>query len=182
MSSYVETMITQQVDGSALTAAAAASMLPAQAKFTFPANFFQFIGQSIRITASGRISNVITTPGTGRFDVRFGGTVVFDSLAFPLNQVAKTNVGWWLEIVMTVRAMGSAGNFMGLGNWTSEAYVGSPAASAGGNGTVMLPYNVAPAVGNNVDFTAAQQCDMFFTQTVATGSMTCHEMILERLN
>lgn len=182
MSSFVETMITQQVDGSALTAAAAASMLPAQAKFTFPANFFQFIGQSIRITASGRISCAVTTPGTGRYDLRLGGTVVFDSLAFPLNIVAKSNVGWWLEIIMTVRAMGSAGNFMGQGNWTSEAYIASPAASAGGNGTVMLPYNTAPVVGSNVDFTAAQQCDMFFTQTVGTGSMTCHEMILERLN
>lgn len=182
MSSYQETLITSQLDGSALTAAAAASMLPAQAKFTLQANFFQYIGQMIKITASGRISNVITTPGTARFDLRAGVTVIADTLAMPLNIVAKTNVGWMLEMLLTVRAVGAVGNLMMQGFWLSEAYIGSPAAAAGGNGMVMVPYNTAPVVGANFDMTAAQQLDMFFTQTVATGSLICHQYKVERLN
>ena len=78
-----ETLITAQVDGTTLTAAAAASCIPAAAKVTIPANYFQ-IGKTLMLFATGRISSAVTTPGTARFDVRFGSTVVFDSLAMNL--------------------------------------------------------------------------------------------------
>jgi hypothetical protein len=165
-----------QSDGSTLTAAAAASMLPGPAKIVLPANFFDRVGKAVKINATGRITNVVTTPGTARYDVRLGGTVVFDTNAMPLNIVAKTNVGWWLEVMLTCRAVGTTGNLFGQGLWQSESYIGSPAATAGGNGSIMLPYNAAPAVGANFDTTIAQTFDMFFTQTVATGSMTLHQI------
>jgi hypothetical protein len=40
----------------------------------------------------------------------------------------------------------------------------------------------APAVGTGFDTTASQKLDVFFTQTVATGSLTVHNYILEALN
>jgi hypothetical protein len=46
----------------------------------------------------------------------------------------------------------------------------------------MLPWNSAPAVGNNFDSTASQQVDIFFTQTVATGSLTVHQYELIAAN
>ena len=108
--SFVEELIEAQGDGSALTAAAAASALPPAALYTLPANFFNRIGKRIRVLASGRISCVITTPGTARFDLRFGGTVVFDTLAMNLNVVAKTNVHWALDVILTCRAIGTSAN------------------------------------------------------------------------
>src|SRR5437867_3585931 len=105
--SWWQTLISAQVDGTALTAAAAASCLPAAAKFTFPANLLK-VGDQFRVTASGRISNVVTTPGTARFDVRFGSAVVFDGGAINLNVVAKTNVGWWLDVLLTVKSIGAS--------------------------------------------------------------------------
>jgi len=92
-----------------------------------------------------------------------------------LNIVAKTNVPWELEIDLTCRAVGAvtASNLMGIGRFTSEAYRGSPVPSVGGNGTLMVP-TTAPAVGTGFDNTAANVIDMFFTQTVSTGSMTVH--------
>lgn len=164
-----------QADGPTLTAAAAASMLQPQAKAVLPAGYFDRVGKQLLILATGRISNVVTTPGTARFDVRMDSTVVADSNAMPLNVVAKTNVGWWLEMLLTCKAVGSAGNLMMQGRWQSESYIGSPAATAGGNGSIMLPYNAAPAVGANFDTSVAHALDVFFTQTVATGSMTCHQ-------
>lgn len=180
---WVQVVTNSQVDGSALTAAAAASMLPAQAKYTFPQNYFSDIGQMVHVRASGRYSVVITTPGTLRFDLRLGGTVIFDSLAIALDSsAAYTNVGWYLDVLLTVRAVGSAGNFMGQGTLVATGIAGQIATPPKGALTAILPWNSAPAVGNNVDFTTALQLDAFFTQTVATGSMTCHQYVAETLN
>lgn len=172
-------------DGATITSTSAASCIPAAAKCTLtPGDSFWFPGKQLQITASGRISCAVTTPGTARFDVRFGATVVFDGLALPLNIVAKTSVGWWLEILLTCRTIGNSTNatLFGQGKWTSEAVVGAPLPSVGGNGVIMLPYNAAPAVGTGFDSTVTQTVDMFFTQTVGTGSLTLHQYLLEELN
>lgn len=180
--SWAGILASQQVDGSALTAAAAASMLPGQAKYNLPAGFLQFIGQVLQIKASGRVSTVITTPGTIRFDVRFGAIVVFDGLAvLPDTVAAHTNVGWYLDILLTVRSVGNgtAATLFGQGTWTCEDILGVPATAPKGVLTAMLPWNSAPTVGNGFDSTTANTVDVFFTQTVATGSLTCHQYTLE---
>jgi hypothetical protein len=183
MQGWQETLITAQSDGAAVTAAAATTLLPAHAKYTLAPNFFSRLGQKLRIKATGRISSLITTPGTARFDVRFGATVVFDGLAILLDTVAAhTNVGWWLEIEMTLRAVGATANLMGQGFWTCEDILGVPAAAPKGVLSAMLPWNSAPAVGNNFDSGASQQVDLFFTQTAATGSITLHTFELISAN
>lgn len=175
---YRKHIYSTQIAGPALTAAAAATCLPAT-KPTLPANFFENLGQVVWIKAHGAISCAVTTPGTGRFDVRLGGTVIFDTLAMNLNIVAKTNVPFELEIMLTLRAVGSAGNLMGVGRFSSEAVIASPLPSVGGSGVFILPQSAAPAVGGNFDTQVAQQLDCFFTQTVATGSMTLHQFVVE---
>jgi len=170
-------------DGSPITAAAATSCLPPSGKISLQPGFFFFPGQMLHIYAMGRISCVVTTPGTARFDFRLGGTVVFDTGALNLNTTAKTNVPWWLEIYLTVRAIGSgtSANLMGLGEFMSEAVVGSPANTAGGNGSLLCPVG-APAVGGGFDSTVSLTTDLFFTQTVATGSLTLHQYKLTSIN
>lgn len=179
---WKEPLISSQVSGAAVTAAAATSLLPAQAKATLQPNFFS-IGKQLVIEATGIISSVITTPGTAQFTVKFGGTTVFDGLAILLDSVAAhTNVGWWLRILLTCRAVGSAANLMGQGMWTCEDILGVPATAPKGVLTAILPWNSAPAVGNNFDSTTTQQVDLLFTQTVATGSCTCHQFSLAAYN
>jgi hypothetical protein len=142
-----------------------------------PNNYWSVAKQWLCIL-HGRISCVVTTPGTGRIDLRTGpsGTIVaFDSGALNLNIVAKTTVPWLMWILLTCRAIGSgtSSNLMGVGQFTSEAVVGAPANTAGGNGTLNCPVG-APAVGTGFDNTAQNALDFFFTQTVATGSFTMH--------
>lgn len=171
-----ETLITAETDGTAVTAAAAATLLPTNAKITLPNNFF-YIGRKLQIRASGRISSVITTPGTARFDVRVGAVVAFDGLAILLDSVAAhTDVPWWLEIDLTCRAVGSGTSttLFGTGRWTCEDILGVPASAPKGVLTAILPWNTAPAVGTGFDNTAANTLDLFFTQTVATGSCQLH--------
>ena len=181
--SWQEVLVTAQGDGTALTAASAASCLPAAAKFTLPNNFFDGAGKVIKVTALGRISCAVTTPGTARFDVRFGSTVVWDSAALNLNTTAQTTVPWILEVWLTCRAVGQSttATVLGIGRFQSEAVVGSAADTAGGNGSLLCPVG-APAVGTGFDSTASQAVDLYFTQTVATGSLTLHQYILEAIN
>lgn len=176
MYGLIEPLVSAQIDGTARTAAATASLLPGAAIKTLPANYFDTIGQQLLIKASGKVSTVITTPGTIRFDVRLGGTAVFDSLAIlPDTVAAHTDVGWELEILMTLRAIGASANFMGIGRFTCEDILGVPASAPKGVLSAILPWNSAPAVGGNIDSTTALALDLRFTQTVATGSITLQQ-------
>ena len=99
-----QVLVTAQVDGTALnTSTTATSILPPQAKYTLPANALAYIGQQMRVRATGRVSNIVTTPGTLTFSLRFGATTVATGGAISLNTTAKTNVTWKLDWGFTVR-------------------------------------------------------------------------------
>lgn len=179
---YWETLVSAQVDGTAVTAAAATSLIPPAAKKLLAANYFDVIGKQMLVKASGRISSVITTPGTARFDFRIGG-VVFDSLAILLDTVAAhVTVGWDLEILLTCRSIGTAGTLFGQGRWTCDDLLGRPVGTPMGVLSAILPWNTAPAVGTAFDTTVAGVMDLFFTQTVATGSCTLHQYSVIGMN
>ena len=178
--SWLQTLNNSPIDGAALTnTTTATSLLPAIAKPTLPANYFTSAGKMFKLRATGRISTVVTTPGTLTLDVRFGSVVVFNGGAMTLNTVAKTNVGWVLDVDITVRAVGATttANVIGQGLWTSEAVIGAPLPTAGGATSHVLPYNTAPVVGTGFDSTAAFTVDMFATWSVANAanSITCHQ-------
>lgn len=180
-----EVLTASIVDGTANTTGAAASCVPADNVITLPSYYFQ-VGRVFRVTAYGRISNAVTTPGTARFQVRSGpaaATSIYDTGAISLNIVAKTNVPWILTVIFTCRSVGNgtACTFMGAGEFESEAVVGSLTPANGGNGVQVVP-TTAPAVGSGIDSTVVNQLDLWFTQTVATGSMTCHLYVVESLN
>lgn len=186
---WQETLIWAVSDGTALTnTVTATSLLPAHAKFTAPANFFNSVGKTLRVTAKGRISNLVTTPGTLTLDVRAGAsTVLFNGGAMQLNAVAKTNVTFWFEAEMVLRTLGNgaASNFLGIGQFSSEALVGAGTGAAGSttNGSLNLPAT-APAVGSNFDVATANVIDLFGTFSVANAanSITVHTFKLESLN
>lgn len=164
-------------DGPAVTATGGLTAIPVNCKYNFPGNFFGQ-GTTLHFFAEGRISNVVTTPGTARLDVRYGSTVIYDSGPMTLNAVAKTNMPWWWEAKLTCRTVGASGNFFGFGKFQSESVVGSPLPSVGGSGSLISASasgpGTAPAVGGTVDLTASGALDFFFTQTVTTGNFQVH--------
>ena len=181
----METLVQSATDGPTLTAAARASCIPTANRIVLPNNYF-YIGRTLRVKMSGRISCAATTPGTARFDIDLGSagtTIVFDTLALNLNIVAKTTVPWWLEVDLVCRAVGTGTSttFFPTGKFISEAVIGAPLPTVGGNGVLLVPVGT-PAVGGGMDNTAASALDVFFTQTVATGSMTVHNYRVESIN
>lgn len=169
---YLAALKGADIDGTALAnSTTATSLLPASSKPVLPPDFFQFVRQQILVVATGRISNIVTTPGTLTLDLRLGAsTVIANGGALNLNIVAKTNVSWYLFWLLTVRAVGAgtSANFMHQGLWVSESFVGAAANTAGTNGIVNLPVS-APAVGSGFDATAQQTLDLFATWSIANA-------------
>lgn len=184
----VETIVVQNADGTANTAGTRASAINAASRIVLPNSFF-YIGRVISFLLGGRISSVITTPGTARYDICMGSagtTIVWDSLPILLDTVAAhTTVKWSLNVVLRCVAVGTGTSttfFPSLAQWTSEDILGVPATAPKGVLTAMLPWNTTPAVGAGMDNTAASALDVFFTQTVATGSHTVHDYMVQVLN
>lgn len=180
-----ENVVTGVSDGPTLLNNVRASAVPTHARATLPNNYF-YIGRRIRFTISGRLSCVITTPGTARWDICMGSagtTIVFDTGALNLNVVAKGNVPYCLFIELLCQSVGaSTGTTFFPTAWVaSEALVGSPAASAGGNTLLNVPVGT-PALGAGFDNTASSAIDLFFTQTVNTGAQTVHNYSVDASN
>lgn len=188
--SFQEVLITAQGDGAALAnSTTPTSLLPAAAGFTLASNFFANIGKQIRIKARGRVSTVVTTPGTLTLDIRLGTVaspiVVFNGGAMNLNTTAQTNATWELEADLVCRAIGSgtSASILGIGRFTSRALIGSAAVASGYPGSALLP-DTAPAVGSGFDSTITNRVDLFATWSVAnaSNSITLHQFSLESLN
>lgn len=85
--------------------------------FTIPA-FYMDDGKYLRYTATGKLSNIVTTPGNLTFALRWGGvsgTILAQSSAIALNTTAQTDIMWkiWLDIVC--RGNGSSGSLLTMG-------------------------------------------------------------------
>lgn len=180
--SWQETLVQANADGTAISATVTqATLLPPEAIYTLPGGSLQ-VGSMLKVNAWGRVSNVVTTPGTILFQLLFGATAVYNNAAatIALNAAAKTNVAWFLELIGTVRAIGPSANIMWQGQWTSESVVG---AAAGTAASAFLPAS-APAVGSNFDSRTSQAVDLQAKFSVATAgtAIQLHQYMLQALN
>lgn len=168
---YYARLMTAQADGAAVTVAAATTLLPTPAKYTFPASFFQFIGQEFHVRAAGRAS---TTTGTNTiiFSILFGSIAVFAPAAVTLI-ASQTNQSWIYDATLTLRAVGSgtSANFMGTGSLQASAAILA-------NGNVVMPAT-APVVGNGFDSTASQTVDLQATWSATGNSIQLHQYSLD---
>lgn len=183
---YVECPLATGEDGAALTnSTTPTSLLPTSRKLTLPAYFFDTVSRMVRVHASGRVSTLVTAPGTLTLDIRFGSVIVWTSGAMSLNIVAQTNASWLFDLLLSCRAIGNStsANLIGVGEWASRAILGGVAAGTGGDTSLIVP-DTAPAVGTGFDSTATQQIDFFATWSVANAanSILCHQFALELMN
>lgn len=180
---WQETLVTAQVDGSPLTAVTTAtSILPAVAAFTLPANYF-YVGRQLLVKAAGRVST--TTSGTLTLDFRLG-TLASPIVAFnggAMTMITSvTNSTWNLEMIMTIRAIGTStsANLIGTGHFVGPV-TGSVAGGAGSFTAWNLPAT-APAVGTGFDSSIANVANLFATWSAAGNSITLHQYSLWALN
>lgn len=171
ISSYYQTLFTAQGDGTAVTAAVATTLLPAQARGFIPSEFIQFIGQNIRFRSAGRLTTGVS-PGTMTLDFRIGATnAVWTTGAMTL-VASQTNFTWLCDVTATVRSVGAASTVMAIGNFYISTSV---IAASGGQGPSWLFPATAPAAGGSFDCTATNQLDHFVTFSATVNSITCHQ-------
>jgi hypothetical protein len=185
LQTWVETLVTAQVAGTTLTGSTSAtSIIPAAAKITLPTNYF-YIGRMLRIRAMGQLGNIITTPGTITIDVRLGNVVAFNGGAMQLSSTAHTTLPFWLDIVLTCRAIGSgtSTNFMGQGIMTSQCLsLTAVADSTTTPATLLLP-NTVPTVGTGFDNTVTNTLDLFATFSLSNANaITLQQYSVEAMN
>jgi hypothetical protein len=172
---FWETLASANGDGTAVTAVGPSSLLGGPAAtglYSMAANRLR-VGDVISLRASGIVSSAVTTPGTYRWSVNYGGTAaVFDSLAItPISGSAQTNIPWLLDIEGIVRTVGPATTATIY--W--QGYVFCLAISV----TVpMITVPTTTAVGAGFNTTVVSTVDFQWTQTVTTGSITLHNYSL----
>lgn len=169
-------------DGTALTnTVTAANIMPLSGVAVIPGGTLQ-VGSMLKITLRGRISTLVTSPGTLTFDLRFGSVIVSAFGAAALNVTAQTNAQFMLEILAHIRSLGSGTSATALctAGFISRAVIGSPAAAAGGCGELCLP-ETAPAVGTGFDSTAPFAVNVFAAWSVANAanSIQVHQALVE---
>lgn len=174
---FVDVIARAESDGTALASSTTrTSITPAHARFTTPTAGFWQVGKVLRVKALGRVSTF--TSGTLILSFGVGSVDAFASQALTM-VASQTNQTWYLELIMTVRAVGAGGsataNVMGVGSLNAGAAITAA--------TTMLPAT-APAVGTSFDPGAASVLDLFATWSVsnAANSIQVHEYVLEALN
>lgn len=186
LNSWVEVLRAEKAQGTSLSnSTTATSLLPTADKITLPNNFFT-PGRSFRITATGRISNIVTTPGTLTLDIRLGAVVAFNAGAMQLSTTAHTTVPFWWDVLLTCRAEGSStsANLIGLSRLTSQAISATAVAdSTTTHGSLCAP-NTTPAAGTGFDSTSALTVDVFGTFSVANAGnlVGLEQLVIEALN
>lgn len=186
---WQETLIAMQASGTALTSSTTAtSLLHGTGKYTLPAQSLA-IGKVFRIKFAGRLSNLVTTPGTLTLDVRMGPTsniVVFNGAAMQMSTTVHTDVSLYGEILLTCRAVGNSTNatFMGQGVVTSQALSLTAVADSTTTPATLLFPATSPSIGTGCDSTVAMTVDLYGTFSVnsASNSITLHQYVLECLN
>src|ERR1700720_1837719 len=111
---YWETLVSLAGDGATQTPVGPTTLLTlaaagAQARYVMAGGRLR-VQDVLHLRASGRISCVVTTPGTAQFRLLWGtgGTAFMSTGAVPLNIVAQTTQPWVLDIEGTVRVAGNA--------------------------------------------------------------------------
>jgi hypothetical protein len=186
---YWETLATQLVDGPTITAAAQASCIDNTARYTMAANRLR-IGDVLRLTAFGRLSSPVTTPGSFNWALTWGvnnATKIFDTLPLAGNTTVQSNVPVFIQAEGIVRAVGPAPGLAAAkmfwgGMVASTAFVNVAAPATGPwAGVVSVPYNVAPVVSTGFDSTVVTTIDFCYQPTVTGASFTLHTYTLSLL-
>ena len=184
---WQETIAIQRAAGTLFnTYTTAKTVINPDALITLPSNFF-YPGRMIRVFAMGGISNIVTTPGLMNFQVKVGSVAAFDTGNIQLNATAHTTLPFWLDILLTCRAIGSgsAANLMGLANVCGIMFTRTAGQTddAQGMQTILAPAT-APAVGTGFDSTVANILDFFvgFTISNAGNGVQIHQYKVVTLN
>jgi hypothetical protein len=181
---WVETLDSLTADGTQISNSTSETIVCPD--FSIPA-YYMVPGRTMEISASGVLSNVVTTPGTLILRLRWGGvagTVLAASAAIALDTTARTNSAWRLMLTMTCRTAGATGTFLSEG----QAWVNTLSSTAANLLPQLMGSAGAPLASANaavtVDTTTAKLLSLTAQFSVATSptNLTCQSRVIKVIN
>lgn len=187
---YPQLLKSQHAAGTLFTTyTTAKSVINPQALLVLPAGCLQ-VGDTLRITATGGLSNIVTTPGTMNFQVKLGPTAniaVFDTGALQLNATAHTTLPFTLEVLLTLRSDGpgaTAAQFIGVAVARGLMFTRTAGQTDDAQGMQeLLAPATAPALGTAYDSTVANILDLWagFSISNAGNGIQIQQYMVELL-
>jgi hypothetical protein len=174
----------QQADGVAVTAAAE-TVLTQDTILTLPANFFSFVGKVAWFHVAGKESNVVTTPGTLTFRLRYnaiGGTILVASGAIIPDPVAVTDNLWTCDLYVKALAVGQLTTALTLLAYGRVDLANADASLASDKAKFLPAGGTSVANVTGLDGTVAKALTLTVTPTVATGSITVRDAWIVAMN
>lgn len=159
-----------------LNSAAEALMLP---DYTVPGNWI-YGGKQLKYVIWGRVSTVVTTPGTITFRLRWGGlagTVITLSKAQRPKVTVSTNSACEIEFITTFRRGGPAGVAFGMG----QCILGNTIGDAAAAGEAVWPDAPAEVTAIDTSVPKALSPTIQFSVATATTAFTAHMARVEDL-
>ena len=132
------------------------SLLPPDAVLTIPGGTLG-IGSIFKLTATGKFSNRANAPGSLTLEMRMGAAVVWSSGALNPTAVLRTDLTWWLELMLSCTKNGAAAKMLGVGLLHVDV---------GAQGHYELP-TANPVESAAFDSTVDRDLDFFATWSVA---------------
>ena len=170
------------------TVTAAAETILSQATIlTLPANFFSFPGKTLWLHGMGKQSNVITTPGTYTFRLRYGTGVVGDTLivasgAITPNPVAVTDNLWVIDLYLKALTTGPLATSLTLLSHGEVQMANTNAAMASIQASYLPAGGTSLANVASLDGTIAKTLTLTVTPTVTTGAITLRDVWVVAMN
>ena len=173
-------------DAPAVTAAAE-TILSQATVMTLPAQFFSFAGKVLWLHGGGKQSNVVTTPGTYTFRLRYGSGVVGDTLlgaggAIVPDPVAVTDNLFMVDLYVKAKAVGPLTTSLTLLAYGLVQMANSDASLASDKAKYIPGGGTSLADVASLDGTVAKTLTLTVTPTVATGSITLRDAWIVALN
>lgn len=184
---FIQCVKTQQGAGTLFnTYTTAKSVINPQALWTIPAGYLQ-VGDYIRVSVRGGISNIVTAQPTFTFQCMMGSIVVFTTGAMTTTTTAHVTIPFKYDAVLRLDTIGSgtSAKFMGQGHIEGAMFLvsGAAADSTASVGELMGP-NTAPALGTGFDSTIANVFDFWCGISVsqATNGIQINHYTVELLS
>lgn len=185
--SMFEMMQPFAVNDAVAVTAAAETILSQATILTLPANFFAFPGKALWIHGVCKQSNVITTPGTYTFRLRFGTGVVGDTLivasgAIVPDPVAVTDNLVVIDIWMKALLTGPLATSLTLLAHGIVQMANQDASLASDKAKYMPAGGTSLANVTGLDGTVAKTLTLTVAPSVATGSITLRDVHVVAMN
>lgn len=162
---WQQTLMVQQGAGTLLnTYTTAKSVINTESLRTLPSGFFDTVGKQVRMTVTGDISTLVTTPGTITFQLMLGSVIAWTSGAIQLNATAHTTKPFWLDVLLTCHVVGSGttAKLHGSGILGGIMFTNTAGQADGANTmTIMNVPTTLAADGTGFDSTQAQTVDFW---------------------